>query len=69
MKLDNELLKAIALGVTMYSATACTEDHKVALDPDDCVEGCEEKCVGECINKSDESYTPDYASCPGCGLG
>ena len=69
MKLDKDLLKSIALGVTLCAVTSCSEEEKMALDPDDCVPGCEKKCVGECINKAADSYTPDYGYCPGCGMG
>ncbi len=73
MQLDKVLLRSLALGIGMTLTTACSSENKMELDPDDCVEGCAEHCVGECVNAGhagEGEYTPNYDdNCPACGMG
>jgi hypothetical protein len=63
MKISKTLLQAIAVGVTL-GVTSCgiVEDNREVVKEKDCDENCK-------ADQDHKDAEPDWANCPGCGMG
>lgn len=64
MKIATSLLQAIAVAVTIGTASSCSIVKEVDEQSENCDETCAESCIGDHRNKNEVYY-----DCPGCGMG
>lgn len=71
MKLSKNLLKAMAIGVTLGVATTSCNMHEDAKDVEivKCLESCDESCQDTHDGTRSSEGDGHDGNCPACGLG